>query len=324
VIVALALVFGVAAAAGVNMLLSARAGQRAETVAVVVAAADMPRYTTVSADMLKTRDYPKGGVPDGAVLKSDDVIDRVVDTPLFQDEPVLEKKLSAKGAGRGMAAVIPPGMRAVTIQTPSVAAGVAGFILPGNKVDVLLTVKGMSIGTADPTGGGSTTTLLQHVEILAVDQRVEAPSANKIDTKELRSVTLLVTPDQAAKLDLGQNTGTLHLSLRNPQDKEPLNTRPATLADLRFHQAPPLNEALKSFLESAAKVAAAQRAEREKAEREKAERERAERETAEKDRAQKEKAEKERTEKERAEKERRATPRIRTLRGTVAGEVVID
>jgi pilus assembly protein CpaB len=119
-------------------------------------------------------------------------------------------------------------MRGFTIPTPNISAGVAGFILPGNKVDVLLTVSGSGLNDA----ASRTITLLQGVEILAVDQRVEAPAENKVDAKELRSVTLLVTPDQAAKLDLGQNKGVLHLSLRNPEDQAPANARPATMDDL--------------------------------------------------------------------------------------------
>jgi Flp pilus assembly protein CpaB len=88
-------------------------------------------------------------------------------------------------------------------------------------VDVLLTIGGG--GGNDPTGGGSTTTLLQNVEILAyeivaVDQRVEVPADDKVDAKELRSVTLLVTPDQAARLDLEQNRGTLRLAPRRARE----------------------------------------------------------------------------------------------------------
>ena len=88
--------------------------------------------------------------------------------------------------------------------------GVAGFILPGNRVDVLLSLGEIS-GTNE-TGGGSTITLLENIEILAVDQKMDAPSDNKVDTKDLRSVTLLVTPQQANRLDLGQNKGMLHLA----------------------------------------------------------------------------------------------------------------
>jgi pilus assembly protein CpaB len=125
--------------------------------------------------------------------------------------------------------MIPSGMRAFTILSPHVASGVAGFILPGNRVDVLLTVA--MGGGNDLSGGGTTMTLVQNLEILAVDQRLDAPSENKVDPN-LHSVTLLVTPDQASRLDLGQNKGMLHLSLRNPEDVVETDSRPATLADL--------------------------------------------------------------------------------------------
>src|SRR5262249_20490015 len=130
----------------------------------------------------------------------------------------------------GVAASIPKGMRACTIQTPNVATGVAGLLQPGYKVDVILTVSGQAAN--DGTGGASTLTLLQNVEILAVDQRVEAPADPKIGSKELRSVTLLVTPEQAAKLDLGQTKGTLHLSLRNPEDDANVSASRTTLTEI--------------------------------------------------------------------------------------------
>ena len=88
--------------------------------------------------------------------------------------------------------------------------------------------------------GGSTITLLENVEILAVDQKMDAPSDNKVDTKDLRSVTLLVTPQQANRLDLGQNKGMLHLVLRNREDNKAAQTKPETLKDLR---PPPLPKA---------------------------------------------------------------------------------
>ena len=91
----------------------------------------------------------------------------------------------------------------------------------------------------DGTGGGSTTTLLQAVEILAVDQQLDAPAENKVDPDGLRSVTVLVTPEQAGLLDLGQSMGQLTLSLRNPDDREEAATRPVTLADIRFRQEKP-------------------------------------------------------------------------------------
>ncbi|HKB06370.1 MAG TPA: Flp pilus assembly protein CpaB [Gemmataceae bacterium] len=253
-IVLLAVVFGLCAVVGVNALRggSAVAAAEEEKMTVVVAAADIPRFTAVTADMVKTRDYPKSFAPAGAATRVEDVIDRVTDSQVVQDEPVLEARLAPRDAGRGVAAVIPPGMRALTILTPNLASGVAGLILPGNKVDVLFTKK--ANGLNDQTGGGTSTTLLQDVEIMAVDQRVDPAGATRSDPKELRSVTLVVSPDQATKLDLAQNLGTLHLSLRNYKDRAVARTSVATGAELRFFQGKPWDERLKDVLDVAAKL----------------------------------------------------------------------
>jgi len=229
-----AVVFGGSAAMGVRQYVGSGAPP-AETVSVVVASMNIPRGMLVSPDMIKTRDYPKDLVPTGAILKKEDAQDRSAFATMVMGEPVLESKLSPKGQ-RGLASLVSEGNRAFTITT-NVASGVAGFILPGNKVDVLLTLA--TGGSNDNTGGGSTTTLLQNVEILAVDQKVEAPAENKVDTNNLRSVTLLVTPDQAAKLSLGQSKGTLHLTLRNPKDELAANVRPTTVNDIQFRSEPP-------------------------------------------------------------------------------------
>ncbi len=233
-IVLLALTSGGSAAIGVARYSKARLETPGETVGVVVAAKDIPRFTTMTADMMRVQQVAKDLAPGGAVTRIEDVVDRVNDGVLIKDELILEAKLTAKGSGRGMSSVIPKGMRAVTIQTPNVATGVAGFILPGNKVDVLFTLRNGNPN--DEHGGGLTRTLIQHAEILAVDQRIDAPAENKVDTKELRSVTLLVTPDQAAEIDLAQHAGTLHLTLRNHQDTELYQTGTATLNGIKGTQ----------------------------------------------------------------------------------------
>jgi pilus assembly protein CpaB len=240
----LALVFGGSAAVGVNQFI--KSPPRTEVVSVVVAAGDIPRGQTLTADLLKTRDFPKDFVPAGAITKPEDAIDRTVAIPLSKEDAVLDNKVTPKGAGRGMAALIPRGMRAFTILVPNVASGVAGFMLPGNKVDVLLTLA--ANGPADLTGGGSTTSLLQNVEILAVDQKIDAPSENRIDAKEMRSVTLLVTPNQANLLDLAQNRGLLHLALRNWEDRQPSGARATTMLDLQFHTEKPWDQRAKEVL----------------------------------------------------------------------------
>jgi len=176
---------------------------------VVVAVVDLQRGASITPEEVKIKEFPRDLVPAGALSKLEDAVNRVIFVPLTKDEPVLESKLAPKGSGRGVSALIPPGMRAYTVKVPDVAQGVAGFILPGNRVDVLLSLGEIS-GT-NATGGGSTITLLQNVEILAVDQKMDAPSDKKVDTKDLRSVTLLVTPQQANRLDLGQIKGMLDL-----------------------------------------------------------------------------------------------------------------
>jgi len=228
---ALAVIFGVSAAIGVYLMTGVTPeASRAETVSVVVATMDLARGQSLAKEHLSTREWPRDLVLEGAITNPEDIVDRTLAIPLLKGDFVMEGKLAPKGVGRGLAAIIPAGMRAVTIQTPNVATGVAGFILPGNRVDVLLTMSGQ--GTADDTGGGSTITLLQNLEILAVDQRTDVPEENLVDSKELRSVTLLVTPMEAARLDLGQNKGTLRLTLRNPTDELTNFVTPVTLAGL--------------------------------------------------------------------------------------------
>jgi pilus assembly protein CpaB len=223
----LSLTFGGSAALGVNKYVAGNGGgfsTRAGVASVVVAAQDIPRGASITADLLKTRVYPQGLLPSGTLASVADALDRAVFVPLVKDEPLLESKLAPKGAKRGLAALVPTGLRAFTIHTPSVASGVGGFVLPGNKVDVLLTM--------DSKRGSMTTTLLQNLEILAVDQRLDTSADNRVDPKQSHSVTLLVTPDQAARLDLAQNKGALHLALRNHKDIQILRASRAGMAEL--------------------------------------------------------------------------------------------
>ncbi len=214
-VLVLAAVCGLSAVAGVGQLIKMSGrGSRAEMVPVVTATEDVPRGSVLSSSVLKVRHRLKKSVPSGAISSLDDAVNRCVVVALVEGELVLEGKLAAKDAGYGLQALIPVGMRAFTIRTPNASAGVGGFILPGNKVDVLTT---SDAGGRGAKGGGATRTLLENVEVLAVDQRLDAPDASKVDPKELKSVTLLVTPRQAEKL---ANKGLLHLSLRNSDDDD--------------------------------------------------------------------------------------------------------
>jgi pilus assembly protein CpaB len=236
-VILLALVTGSLAAFGVSRLRPGAPGKiKTETTPVLVAAVDISRGRMVTAGDLKVSEWPKGNLPEKTIAKIEDAVGRATAIPIPAGDLVLETKLAAKDAGRGLAALVPIGMRAYTIQTSRIASSVAGFVLPGNRVDILLNLHG---NQNDSTGGGSTTTLLQSIEILAVDQRLDAPTDNKVNPKDLGSVTLLVTPDQAALLDLGQSLGQLTLSLRNPEDGKQAEAQPATLVDIRLRQEKP-------------------------------------------------------------------------------------
>lgn len=259
VVLILAIICGVSSAAGVFMLRGPITEAEIATVPVVVAARDISRGAVVSTDQLTTQEWPADLVPANVIADISLVAERTAVVPITAGEPILGGKVTDSDSGRGLAALIPSGRRAYTIQTSSVGSNVAGFVLPGNRVDVLLTLRG---GSEDTTGGGSSTTLLQAVEILAVDQKLDAPSGNPVE--QLRSVTLLVTPEQASLLDLGHNMGTLALSLRNPSDISEADTKPATVNVLRFTQQEPVADtpsdaartATSSLLATAAATAA--------------------------------------------------------------------
>lgn len=231
-IVLLAAVFGLSATLAVRHFANqgqARERPVIEAVEVVVVTQEIPKYKSITKDMVKLVAWPKNMVPEGACTKLEDVLERGTLSVLLKNEVVLNKRLLAKGVSPGLAGTIPVGMRAYTIMTPNAASGVAGFILPGNKVDVLLTV----------SGGESTRTLLAGIEILAVNQAIDAPSDHKINVKDMVSVTLLVSPKQAALLDLGQAKGKLHLSLRNPLDTDESATTKVDWTSLGSAKEPP-------------------------------------------------------------------------------------
>jgi pilus assembly protein CpaB len=148
--------------------------------------------------------------PKGAFGKVEDVLDRPVISNVLLDEPILEGRLAAKGSGLGMAPTIPVGMRAVTVRVNDVA-GVAGFVLPGMHVDVLVT------GHPPSDSGDMTTTCLQNVLVLSAGQVMQPDAAGR--AMPSATVTLLGTPDQAELLTLAGNDGKIQLVLRNSSDQ---------------------------------------------------------------------------------------------------------
>src|ERR1700733_3512890 len=154
-----------------------------------------------------------GPTPDGALLKKDEIVGRGVISTIFANEPFIESRLAPKGGGAGLAALIPNGMRAVAIRVNEIV-GVAGFVVPGMRVDVL--VSGNPPGNT--AGGSVTKTLLQYVEVLSAGQNFQKDTEGK--PVSVQVVNLLVTPEQAEMLSLASSQTTIQLVLRNPLDTQ--------------------------------------------------------------------------------------------------------
>jgi pilus assembly protein CpaB len=167
--------------------------------------------------------------PKGAFSKVEDVLDRPVISNVLLDEPVLEGRLAVKGSGLGLAPTIPVGMRAVSVRVNDVA-GVAGFVLPGMHVDVLVTGR-------PPTGESDmTTTCLQNILVLSAGQNIQ-PDARGA-AMSAPTVTLLATPDQAEILTLAGTDGRIQLVLRNSSDSNIEKTSGRLVAELYNQRAP--------------------------------------------------------------------------------------
>jgi pilus assembly protein CpaB len=153
-------------------------------------------------------------------------VGRGVTTPIYAREPVIESRLAPKGAGGGLAAMIPQGMRAVAIRVNEVV-GVSGFVVSGMHVDILIS------GNA-PGGNGNlgtlTKTMLQNIEVLSAGQDFKKDAEGK--PVMVQVVNLLVTPEQAEQLSLASNQTTIQLILRNPLDRQVTQTPGAAMAHL--------------------------------------------------------------------------------------------
>ena len=210
----LALVLGLLAALAGYAGLKATATQVAVNtsknfVPVVVTATDLTFGTKLDRAQLRVVRYPKESVPAGAYSSIDSVAGQTCKIFLAAREPITALKLSSRGGGLSM--LVRSGMRATSLEVNQVS-GVSGFVLPGDKIDVLCTIDGH--GRDEET---VTKTILQNAEVLASGQKT-AQQDNKPIT--VQAVTILVDPAGAEKLALGLHEGRLHLVLRNPEDSD--------------------------------------------------------------------------------------------------------
>jgi pilus assembly protein CpaB len=244
-VLAIAILAGGGLAYGTYNVINAQPQAKAlptPTEPVVVAANDLPLGTELKNDDLRVVNFPKGQAPEGAYTKAADVIGLGITVPMVKNEIVLPAKLATKEAGVGLPPVIPEGMRAVSVRVNEVI-GVAGYVLPGNRVDIL--------ATASPTDTHADTitkVILANVQVLTSGTRMEQDQ-EKGKPMQVTVVTLLVFPDQAERLALASTEGKIQLALRNPLDKTAPETpgiKTANLMGLVKAPAPQRQQSAKS------------------------------------------------------------------------------
>jgi pilus assembly protein CpaB len=211
---------------------------------LVVAARPLPLGAMLDAASVKISGIPENRFPKGGFSRMEDVIGRPVVSPIEPDEAVMEARLGARGSGAGLSPMIPPGMRAISVRVNDVV-GVSGFVLPGMRVDVLVT------GHPQERDDTVTATVLQNVPVLSAGTTIQADS--KSQPINATVVTLLVTPAQAEALTLANLEGKIQLVLRNSTDHEVNQTMGRHLRDLYSRElspterlATPLSETIKS------------------------------------------------------------------------------
>ena len=203
------------------------------TTQIVSAAKDIPLGSVITTADLSTMTIA-GAAPKGAILKPEDAVGRGVIAEIYQGEPVLDNHLAGLGSGGGLAPTIPDGMRACAVRVDEVV-GVSGFVLPGMRVDVL--VSGNPPGAAGAAEGMVTKTILQNIQVLSAGTDIQKDAEGK--PQQVQVVNLLVTPDQAETLSLARSLK-IQLVLRNPLDTKISKISPNSMEGLFTDQnAPP-------------------------------------------------------------------------------------
>ena len=196
---------------------------------IVVARADVDIGQRLTPEMFKLVDWPADSVPKGAFTDPAPLGGRVLRSSLLAGEPISEAKLAPAGTLGGLSALITEGKRAITVRVNDVI-GVAGFTLPGNYVDIIVSTETMPDPSATRAREQSISKIvLERILVLAVAQEV---NRDETKPKVVNAVTLEVTPSEAEKLDLARSVGTLSLALRNQVDPAAAATLGATKENL--------------------------------------------------------------------------------------------
>jgi pilus assembly protein CpaB len=235
IVVAVAVVMASIASFGVYLAVRSIPERRVEIAQrqTLVAVHEIPVGTLLTPDDVKLVPWPAANPVPGSYVDVKQVVDRGVIATIAENEPVTDSKLAKAGSGGGLPPTIPEGMRAISVRVNEVV-GVAGFVIPGTRVDVVV-----SIGA---NGGGDKVArvVVSNVQVLTAGTRFDQERARK-DAKPIPTtvVTLLVTPDDAEKIALAADEGKIMLTLRNPLDTAPTQTNGARRQELLGRPAPP-------------------------------------------------------------------------------------
>ena len=196
---------------------------------LVIASQQLSVGVPIEPQHLKIIDWP-GDPLEGSYAVTDELIGRGILFPIQANEPLLDAKLTAPGSGAGLVATIPEGKRALSVRVNDVV-GVAGFVLPGSRVDIILS------GSVRGKGIDVSKVVLENVQVLAAGQSVEYDASGK--AQKVPVVTVLLTPEEAQKLRLATIDGRIRLALRNPLDLNKAEPKPTRRAELYSGSAPP-------------------------------------------------------------------------------------
>jgi pilus assembly protein CpaB len=218
ILLSLALGCGLVASVGINQVMSkgsAVVQAPSEKVAVFVAKKEIAMNDLITPDMLTTKQLPKDVVPKGALTSMKEVEDRRAATKIIVDDILLDAKLLAKGEKGRATDHLPPGMRSVAIKVD--ATSTSGFLVkPGDHVDLMVYLRRNGANGVENT---MIKTFLQNVRVFAVDNVLTESPEGK-GQKSMKTISLLVTPDQAEVVTIASNLGKVTLALRSPKDSE--------------------------------------------------------------------------------------------------------
>lgn len=207
-----------------RVLENTKASSRIATRPLVVAAKNLPEGTAIDRTALSVREWPSATIPAGAYSSTDSLIGRVTRVAIFEGEPMVPGRLAPSGTGPGIEVKITPGKRAMALRINDVA-GVSGLIQPNSRVDVLVNIRN------EQTNGKLVSKLfMENMRVLSVGTRVERDAEGK--AIEATTAALEVTPDEAEKLSVAANQGSIQLVLRGYGDPDSVRTKGANSSDV--------------------------------------------------------------------------------------------